>query len=318
MTAPAWRERGNFRSACPRTCASRSKLGEAQAPADCGRPRCWARRRAASRRRSSASACRGDEGTSRFRERGVALDARGLGGDAAHGRSPAASSTAMRTDARAARNAALIARGRGAGAGGDRARPDRTFQAAGESRGVEARRASPAAGRSTARRSRSGSRTSLLKSTSIPPTTSCSRGCSVNAGLSDEEAASFSTPCSTGATRIPYGGPTAPRNAEYAQAGLKGRPANYPFQSTEELQLVLGMRPELYQRIAPMITVYSRQPGVNPHLASRAVLLAIPGVTAEAGGRLHRRARRGPARQAHPADLHGGGGATRATARPAR
>jgi general secretion pathway protein K len=30
-----------------------------------------------------------------------------------------------------------------------------------------------------------------------------------------------------------------------------------------------------------MITVYSRQPGVNPHLASRNALLAIPGVTPE-------------------------------------
>jgi hypothetical protein len=30
-----------------------------------------------------------------------------------------------------------------------------------------------------------------------------------------------------------------------------------------------------------MITVYSRLPGVNPHMASRATLLAIPGVTEE-------------------------------------
>ena len=75
--------------------------------------------------------------------------------------------------------------------------------------------------------------------------------------------------------------PFGAEEAEYSQAGLKGRPANFPFQSTEELQLVLGMRPEVYQRIAPMITVYSRQPGVNPHLASRSVLLAVPGVTAE-------------------------------------
>jgi general secretion pathway protein K len=75
--------------------------------------------------------------------------------------------------------------------------------------------------------------------------------------------------------------PFGAEEADYAQAGLKGRPANYPFQSTEELQLVLGMRPEVYQRIAPMITVYSRQAGVNPHLAQRPVLLAIPGVTPE-------------------------------------
>src|SRR5213076_3050488 len=40
--------------------------------------------------------------------------------------------------------------------------------------------------------------------------------------------------------------------------------------------------PELYRRIAPMITVFSRQPGVNTTLASRDVLLAIPGVNAEA------------------------------------
>jgi general secretion pathway protein K len=75
--------------------------------------------------------------------------------------------------------------------------------------------------------------------------------------------------------------PNGAEQAEYAQAGLEGRPANYPFQSTEELQLVLGMPPGVYQRIAPMITVYSRQSGVNPLLASRATLLAIPGVSAE-------------------------------------
>lgn len=75
--------------------------------------------------------------------------------------------------------------------------------------------------------------------------------------------------------------PNGAEEPDYAQAGLMGRPANHPFLSTEELQLVLGMRPEVFQRIAPMITVYSRQAGVNPHLAQRAVLLAIPAVTQE-------------------------------------
>lgn len=75
--------------------------------------------------------------------------------------------------------------------------------------------------------------------------------------------------------------PFGAEEPDYAQAGLRHRPANYPFQSTEEMQLVFGMRPELYQRIAPMITVHSRQPGVNPHYATREVLLAIPNVTAE-------------------------------------
>lgn len=68
---------------------------------------------------------------------------------------------------------------------------------------------------------------------------------------------------------------------DYKAAGLPWRPANAPFQAIEELQLVLGMRPELYRRIAPSLTVFSRQAGVNPQLASRDVLLAIPGMSPE-------------------------------------
>lgn len=68
---------------------------------------------------------------------------------------------------------------------------------------------------------------------------------------------------------------------DYRAAGLSYGPANGPFQAIEELQLVLGMRPEIYRRIAPMITVFSRQPGINPQLATREVLLAIPGMTPE-------------------------------------
>jgi general secretion pathway protein K len=68
---------------------------------------------------------------------------------------------------------------------------------------------------------------------------------------------------------------------EYQAAGLPYKPANSWFQTTEELQLVLGMTPALFQRISGLITVYSRQPGVNVQIASREVLLAVPGLTAE-------------------------------------
>ena len=68
---------------------------------------------------------------------------------------------------------------------------------------------------------------------------------------------------------------------DYATAGLTYKPANAPFQAIEELQLVLGMRPDLYRRIAPSITVFSRLPGINPGIASREVLLALPNVTPE-------------------------------------
>jgi general secretion pathway protein K len=103
-----------------------------------------------------------------------------------------------------------------------------------------------------------------------------------HAGLSEEDAAKLLDAVLDWRDTDSLVRPHGAEEAEYARIGLKGRPANYPFQSTEELQLVLGMRPELYQRIAQMITIYSRQSGVNPQVAQRSVLLAIPGVTAEA------------------------------------
>jgi general secretion pathway protein K len=75
--------------------------------------------------------------------------------------------------------------------------------------------------------------------------------------------------------------PNGAEEEDYRAAGLSYRPANAPFQAIEEIQLVLGMRPDIYRRIAPMITVFSRQNGVNAAFARREVLLAIPGVTPE-------------------------------------
>jgi general secretion pathway protein K len=70
-------------------------------------------------------------------------------------------------------------------------------------------------------------------------------------------------------------------DADYRAAGLTYGPGNAQFQAIEELQLVLGMPPHIYRRIAPFITVFSRQPGVSSELAPREVLLAIPGVTSD-------------------------------------
>lgn len=77
---------------------------------------------------------------------------------------------------------------------------------------------------------------------------------------------------------------TLPNGAEesaYVEAGLKQKPPNAPFRTIEELRLVLGMTAGLYRRIEPMITIYSRQPGINLAIAPRDVLMVIPGVTAE-------------------------------------
>lgn len=75
--------------------------------------------------------------------------------------------------------------------------------------------------------------------------------------------------------------PAGAEEEAYKSAGLSQRPANAPFQTLDELRLVMGMTAELYRRIEPMITIYSRQPGINVTIASRDVLLAIPGVSAE-------------------------------------
>jgi general secretion pathway protein K len=107
------------------------------------------------------------------------------------------------------------------------------------------------------------------------------RGMFVSAGLSEDDAVKLVDAILD--WRDPDGlrRPNGAEEAEYRAAGLSYKPANAPFQAIEEIQLVLGMRPEIYRRIAPLVTVFSRQPGVNPQLASRDVLLAIPGVTGE-------------------------------------
>ena len=69
--------------------------------------------------------------------------------------------------------------------------------------------------------------------------------------------------------------------ADYKAAGRTYVPANANFETIEELQRVLGMTPETYAKIADLITVHSRQPGIDPNGASRGVLLAIPNMTPE-------------------------------------
>ena len=67
--------------------------------------------------------------------------------------------------------------------------------------------------------------------------------------------------------------------ADYRAAGRNYVPANANFETIEELQRVLGITPEIYAKVADLITVHSRQPGIDPAGASREVLLAIPNMT---------------------------------------
>ena len=107
------------------------------------------------------------------------------------------------------------------------------------------------------------------------------RGLLVSVGLRDDEAAALLDAILDWRDGDSLKRLNGAEEGDYTAAGLSYRPANSPFQAIEELQLVLGMRPEIYSRVAPSITVFSRLPGINTTLASREVLLAVPGTTPE-------------------------------------
>ena len=107
------------------------------------------------------------------------------------------------------------------------------------------------------------------------------RGLLVSQGLADEEATPLLDAILDWRDPDTLKRLNGAEEADYQAAGLAWRPANSPFQAIEELQLVLGMRPDLYRRIAPLLTVISRQTGVTTNSASREVLLAIPGLSSE-------------------------------------
>ncbi|MBS0321720.1 MAG: general secretion pathway protein GspK [Proteobacteria bacterium] len=76
--------------------------------------------------------------------------------------------------------------------------------------------------------------------------------------------------------------PNGAEAADYAAAGLKYVPTNAPFETVSEASRVLGMPADVFARIAPSLTVYSKSRGVNPATADRTTLLALPNATAEA------------------------------------
>jgi len=71
------------------------------------------------------------------------------------------------------------------------------------------------------------------------------------------------------------------KEPEYRAAGLPYRPRNGPFQSVDELKLVMGMTPDLFRRVEPAVTVYSGRQFVDPQVAPREVLLALPSMDAD-------------------------------------
>jgi general secretion pathway protein K len=67
---------------------------------------------------------------------------------------------------------------------------------------------------------------------------------------------------------------------EYEAAGRDYGPANAPFVTIAEVQQVLGMSYALFERIAPMLTVYSGQPQPSLAFAPPELLQALYGLDA--------------------------------------
>lgn len=68
-------------------------------------------------------------------------------------------------------------------------------------------------------------------------------------------------------------------SADYQNAGHAARPRNGPFQSLEELGLVLEVSPDLPRRVRPALTLYSGRGAPDPTIAPRDILAALPEMT---------------------------------------
>jgi len=98
-------------------------------------------------------------------------------------------------------------------------------------------------------------------------------------GVDDDKAAHLADAIADWRDPDDFKRPNGAEDADYRAAGLKYGPANGPFETVSELGRVLGMTPDIYARVVNLVTVYSRQPGINPNTASRDVLLALPNAT---------------------------------------
>jgi len=69
---------------------------------------------------------------------------------------------------------------------------------------------------------------------------------------------------------------------DYVAAGYPYGSRDGPFLSVAELKQVMGMNARVYARLAPMVTIFSGRPRIEPASAPESVLRALPGVDAAA------------------------------------
>lgn len=69
--------------------------------------------------------------------------------------------------------------------------------------------------------------------------------------------------------------PHGAEGSDYRHAGYDYGPRDGPFETVDELAVVFGMTQDLFDRISPLVTVYSGKRGVDPASASRGVVAAL-------------------------------------------
>lgn len=115
-----------------------------------------------------------------------------------------------------------------------------------------------------------------------------------NAGLTDDNASALADKIldwhSKSGLRRLHGA----TDEDYRARGFSYHQRHGPFQSVDEVKLVMDMTPALFDKIAPALTVYSRVSDPDPTVAPRDVLLALnandaKSVDATLARRLHER-----------------------------
>lgn len=95
------------------------------------------------------------------------------------------------------------------------------------------------------------------------------------AGLSDSEAEGLTDKIVDWRDADTMRQPSGAEGEDYRVAGIGQVPRDGPFQTTDEIKLVMGMNETTYERVAPLLTVYSHKAMVNPYTASSSVREAL-------------------------------------------
>jgi len=100
-----------------------------------------------------------------------------------------------------------------------------------------------------------------------------------SAGLDRDSASRLADKIRDWRTAVPLKHLNGAKAQDYVVAASAYRPRNGPFQSVDELLLVMDMTTQLFRRIEPALTVYSGRQFIDPQVAPREALQALPNMT---------------------------------------